>query len=246
MRILPNLYMIASGQLGFDLTDPFDCNIFLFDAGEVNICFDAGVGRDTDRIMTVCAQDDIDLAKPWHIFFTHAHSDHGGGAAHFRDRLANVQMYASAATAKILVNGDETAVSLPDARAGGMYPTDYIYRACPIDHIIAEGDPLQIGQYTIELITTPGHSHDHCSYRVTSPDRTYLVSGDALFYGGRIVLQNTYDCDVAGSIRSIRKLAHYPFDALLAGHHNFSLHNGKRHIDAAMERIDKMQCPLSI
>lgn len=246
MRILPDLYMIASGQLGFDLTNAFDCNVFLFDAGEVNLCFDAGVGMETDQIMAVCAQDGVDLNKPWHVFLTHAHSDHGGGAAYLRERLPRLRLYASAATAKIVASGDEAAVSLPDARAGGMYPADYVYRACPVDVSLADGDSVQLGSFRVEMIATPGHSHDHCSYRVASPERTYLVGGDALFYGGRIVLQNTYDCDVAGSIQSIQKLATYSFDALLAGHHNFSLRDGKRHVDAALERINKMLCPLSI
>lgn len=246
MRIRPNLYLIGSGQAGFDLTDSFDCNIFLFDAGESYFFFDAGAGMGADEIMAVCADDGLDTGKSWQLFLTHAHGDHGGGAAHMRDRLPNLSVYAAEPTAKIVTSGDEAAVSLPDARAGGMYPADYIYRACPVDHVLREGSVTQVGDYRIELIATPGHSHDHHSYLVTHGDMTYLVGGDAIFYGGRVVLQNTYDCDVSKTIRSIQKLAHYDFEALLPGHHNFSLKNGKRHIEAAQKRIDLMLAPENI
>ena len=78
------------------------------------------------------------------------------------------------------------------------------------------------------------------------PDKRYLLSGDAIFFGGKIVLQNTYDCDVPQSIASIKKLAGYEFDALLGGHFNFSLARGKRHLDLACAIIDKLGCPPSI
>ena len=33
MQIDPQVYIIGSGQLGFDMTNPFDCHVYLFDAG---------------------------------------------------------------------------------------------------------------------------------------------------------------------------------------------------------------------
>jgi glyoxylase-like metal-dependent hydrolase (beta-lactamase superfamily II) len=246
MRVEPNIYLIGSGSVGFDMTDAFDCNIFLFDAGETYFCFDAGTGMGMDQILAVCAQEGLDVSKLNHLFLTHAHSDHGGGAAHMRDRLSDLTIYASEPTAKIVTSGDEDAVSLPPARDGGMFPADYVYRACPVDQVLQEGQVTQIGDYQIELIFTPGHSHDHHSYLVRSPEKTYLLGGDAIFFGGKIILQNTYDCDVAQSIASIQKLKTYSFDALLAGHLNFSLNGGMRHVDAALERIDQFLCPFSI
>lgn len=61
MHIEPHLYLIGSGQGGFDLTDPYDCNIYLFDAGDGFVIFDAGAGMDVDQILTICRQDGVDL-----------------------------------------------------------------------------------------------------------------------------------------------------------------------------------------
>jgi glyoxylase-like metal-dependent hydrolase (beta-lactamase superfamily II) len=245
MRIDPHVYLVGSGQLGFDLTDRFDCNIYLFDADGTYLLFDAGAGMGTDQILEVCRGDGLDLSKINHLFLTHAHTDHGGGTAHLADRL-NLTVYASASTAKIVSSGDEAAVSLPPAKAAGSYPMDYVYRPCPVNRILSAGEVVEIGPLKIELIATPGHSHDHHCYLVTTPHKRYLVGGDAIFFGGKIVLQNTYDCSVPESIASIQRLATISFEALLAGHFNFSLNRGQRHIEAACEVINKLGCPVSI
>ncbi|MBI1878845.1 MAG: MBL fold metallo-hydrolase, partial [Chloroflexi bacterium] len=81
MHIDPNLYLVGSGQLGFDMTNRFDCNIYLCDADGTYILFDAGAGMEVERILDVCRDDGLDLTKINHLFLTHAHTDHGGGTA---------------------------------------------------------------------------------------------------------------------------------------------------------------------
>ncbi|MEZ4728023.1 MAG: hypothetical protein R3E79_12910 [Caldilineaceae bacterium] len=49
MQIEPNVYLVGSGRAGFDLTDPFDCNIYLFDSGAGYVLFDAGTGMERIR-----------------------------------------------------------------------------------------------------------------------------------------------------------------------------------------------------
>jgi glyoxylase-like metal-dependent hydrolase (beta-lactamase superfamily II) len=247
MRIDPHVYLVGSGQLGFDLTDPFDCNIYLFDAGESLVLFDAGTGMGIDQVLEVCREDQLNLAKINHLFLTHAHTDHGGGAAHLRERL-DLAVYSSASTARIVTIGNEEAVSLPPAKAAGTYPGDYIYRPCPINQVLEAGQVKKIGSLTVEIIATPGHSHDHHCYLVTDTrlGKRYLVGGDAIFFGGRVVWQNTYDCSVPDTLASIQHLATYDFEALLPGHLNFSLRNGKRHVEAACSVIKTMACPMSI
>lgn len=108
-----------------------------------------------------------------------------------------------------------------------------------MEHVLDHGDAVTVGDFGIEMIHTPGHSHDHCSYLVTGKDKTYLV-------GGKVVLQKTYDCSVPQTIESIERLSEYSFEALLPGHLNFSLKNGKRHINTARAITDRFGCPPSI
>jgi hypothetical protein len=81
---------------------------------------------------------------------------------------------------------------------------------------------------------------------VATPHKRYLVGGDAIFFGGKILLQNTYDCRLPDMLASIQRLAGYSFEALLTAHLNFSLNRGRRHVEAACAIIDKLGCPPSI
>jgi hydroxyacylglutathione hydrolase len=61
--------------------------------------------------------------------------------------------------------------------AGAKYPND------PVDH----GDTIEVGRVRIQVIHTPGHRPEHCSFAVVDPEqgaeRTVLLSGDSLLVG---------------------------------------------------------------
>src|SRR5690606_27845139 len=119
-------------------------------------------------------------------------------------------------------------------------PQDYRWRSCPIECLVVDREIVELGGFSVQAVTTPGHSADHVSWLVRRGARTWLVAGDALFHGGRIVLQHIYDCDIAAYARSLRALAELEFDALLPGHGAFSLHHAVRHAKAATDWLDRL------
>ncbi len=246
MRVEEGLHLVMSGGGGFDLTDAFDCNVFLFDAGNGEyVLFDAGAGRDPRAVEAILAADGIQPGAIRHLFLTHGHADHSGGARGLRDSLA-LAVHAGPLTAPMVVAGDEAAISLDRARRAGIYPADYRYRACPVDHVLAAATPTTIGSLTVTMIETPGHSADHVSFLVEKGGRRFLVGGDALFHGGKVAVQDIPDCSIAEICATVRKLAAIEFDALLPGHLNFTLRNARRHADAALAYVERFQCPPSI
>lgn len=245
MRIDQGLHLVMSGGGGFDLTDAFDCNVFMVAAGNDWLIFDAGSGRDPDAFEAVLAVDGIDPSRIRHLFLTHGHADHSGGAAHMRDSLG-LSVYAGAATAELVSSGDEAGISLGKAKTAGVYPLDYRYHACPVDRIVQPGEPLRFGDIVVHPVATPGHSHDHLSYLVETPAQRLLIAGDALFHGGKVAIQDIEDCDIAAICRSVRTLAGLEYDALLPGHLAFSLKNGRRHADAALACVEELHVPPSI
>ena len=245
MRIGDGIHVVMSGGTGFDLTDAYDCNVFLVAAADGWLMFDSGAGREPQELAAVLAEDGIDPASIRHLFRTHGHADHSGGAAAMREML-ELTVLAGAETAAMVMAGDEVAISLDRARRAGVYPADYRYRACAEDRIIRAGDVLQFGNVSVRPIPTPGHSHDHVSYLVERPHRILLIAGDALFHGGKVAVQDIADCDVAAICESVRTLAGLHFDALLPGHLNFSMRNARRHADAALAYVERLQCPPSI
>lgn len=235
MRLLPGLDIVFSGALGFDLSDPFDCTCYRLDTEAGAVLFDAGAGRNAATLPE---------AAPALVLLTHAHADHAGGAAALRERGARVM--AGAATAALVAAGDERGISLEPARAAGIYPGEYRFRACAIDRGLQDGETLCWGETRITAIATPGHSADHTSFLVEAPSARMLVAGDALFHGGRVLLQDAWDCDVPALCRSIRRLAALDFEIFLPGHGGFSLSRGHRHAETALGFVKRMLVPPSM
>lgn len=245
MRIDDDIALALSGGLGFDLSDPYDCNVFLIRGRSRWLVFDAGVGRQPGQFAAALSRDGIAAADIGPLFLTHGHADHSGGAGALRKTYGS-QVYAGAITARLVSSGDEAAIGLAKARATGGYPADYRYAACPVDHALADGETVEVDGLSVTAIATPGHSADHVSYLVRSATRVILVGGDALFFGGKVAIQDIPDCNIGDICQSVRKLAAVDYEVLLPGHLNFSLANGRRHADLAMAYVARSACPPSI
>ena len=70
-----------------------------------------------------------------------------------------------------------------------------------------------------------------------------LFSGDAIFAGGKILLQYIWDCTVVESCESVARLAAIRPDGLYPGHLAISVERGWQHIWSAMENIQGMLPP---
>lgn len=237
MKIVDGLHLVASGSSGFDLTDTLDCNVFLITDGRDHHIFDAGAGRDIDGLFAEMRNDGLDPMAIRTLFLTHGHADHSGGAAALADRVPGLKVMAGPRTSTILSEADERLISLDRVR-GKFYPVDYAWTVPHVDHTIHSGESVELGPFRVTLHETPGHSDDHCCYLVEADGIRSLVAGDALFAGGRVILQDIEDCSVSKTLASIRMLAKLDFERFLPGHGRFSLRNGRRHVDAAMAYVE--------
>jgi glyoxylase-like metal-dependent hydrolase (beta-lactamase superfamily II) len=243
MRIAERIHLVGSGSFGFDLTDPFDCHVYLLDGGDELALIDVGAGMGADAILANVRVDGFDLARIRHLILTHAHGDHAGGAARMRSLLDDPAVYLSAATARYLRDGDEDGSSITVAKQVGIYPPHYRYEPCQVDVELREGSTIAVGDLTLSVLDTPGHCGGHVSLLLERDGRRTLFAGDAVFFGGKILLQAIHDCRLDEHIQSLRKLRGLDVDALLSGHLNFTLEGGQRHIERANEVLDKLLVP---
>ena len=107
----------------------------------------------------------------------------------------------------------------------------------------ADGDVINVGSLTVTVLKADGHSRGHLAFLIDDCTHRALFSGDALFFGGRIVLQNIWDCSLEESIATVKRIAELEFTQFFPGHGSFSLQDGKRHVDAAMSHIKQLQPP---
>lgn len=247
MRISGDVYLAGSGKLGFDWTHPADCNVYAIDSGDGWVLIDSGTGLSVPEIeRNLAAASGSDTVRIAYVLLTHLHADHAGGAAEIR-RRSGCRVAVLERAASVLERGDETAIDLPRAREAGFYPADYRWQPCPVDMPFADGESFTLGRYKFTALHTPGHSaYDTCFY-VEGEDRApMLVSGDTVFYGGKISMLNTSDFLMGSLATSVARLAGLEPRLLLPGHGQPALDRASEHVRAAHHIFNKLGIPANI
>jgi glyoxylase-like metal-dependent hydrolase (beta-lactamase superfamily II) len=146
------------------------------------------------------------LSLNW-ILETHAHADHLTGAQYIKSKIGG----------KVAIG---KGIRQVQAHFGPVFNLgdDFAADGSEFDHLLADGDVIDIGELQFEVIATPGHTNDSVSYRIGSA----VFVGDSLFtpdYG-------TARCDFPGGdaevlYDSIERLLALPGDTRLYLCHDY-------------------------
>ena len=230
MKLTDHIYLAGSGRQGFNLTHELDCHVFLVTDGSESVLIDAGGGLESHRVIEEIRSDGIDPASISRLFLTHAHADHAAGAHALKD-LLGVDVFASDIAAEYVRTGDDHAISLDRARDAGGYPADFPFHACDIAGTLENGQRIPVGSLELEVVPTPGHCGGHISFVLHRPGGLDILGGDAVFAGGKILLQDIWDCSVTESCRSVERLAAFRPEGLYPAHGPISRSRGWSHLD---------------
>lgn len=141
------------------------------------------------------------------ILITHHHDDHIAGVDQVRERF-HCRVVGAAADA---------------------------YRLPKLDQAVHEGDTVTLGNATLSVIETPGHTRGHVAYY--AKDGAILLSADTLFsLGCGRLLEGT----PAEMFHSLQKLAALPGDTLVCCGHEYTQANARfaRHIDPTNSALE--------
>ncbi|HPQ95031.1 MAG: MBL fold metallo-hydrolase [Thiothrix sp.] len=125
-------------------------------------------GGDTEKLMAVVAREGL---KPVAVWLTHGHLDHVGGT----------QVLARHYGIPVLGPHEEDAFwldALPLQSRQFGFPAHEAFRP---DHWLADGDSLQVGGESFEVILTPGHTPGHVV--LFNREAGVVFGGDVLFAG---------------------------------------------------------------
>jgi len=242
MKISEGIYLVASGQGGFMISNRSDCHVYLIENREGHILIDAGVGLEDDRIIENIKKEGIDPYWIKHLFLTHTHSDHAGGAAGLKEKLG-LKVYVSSEEAEYLRSCDQMELGLDIAIDDGIYPEDYRFPNCEPDIELKGGEIFTFGDMRMQAILTPGHSIGSMCYLVKQDGRTCLFSGDVVVHSGKLMFLNCFGSVMADMRRSMPKLANLGIEELYPGHGCFVLEGGQGHIDTANENLRHLSPP---
>jgi hydroxyacylglutathione hydrolase len=245
LRLTPEVALVGSGGSGVGISHPLDCNVYLIDGGDELALVDTGTGLDTDAILANVGALGHDPARIRHLFLTHAHGDHAGGAAGLRARLG-ARVHLAGAERAALEARDEVALGLDVARRNGYYPADYRLEPCEVDRLLADGERLRCGRLELAVLATPGHSAGSVCLVLEGAEGRVLFAGDTVFAGGKISLLVIPGADLLALADSVARLAAVRPTALLPGHGPFPLRDAHEHVERAQRTFESMVPPPQI
>lgn len=108
--------------------------------------------------------------KPVHLLATHGHLDHNFGNAYlFKQYDLKVEICA----------GDQQLVERLPQQAAALFGMEISEEQPPVGTLLSDGDTISFGQHTLQVLTTPGHSHGSCLFYCK--EEGVMFSGDTLF-----------------------------------------------------------------
>ena len=195
----------------------FDGNVYLI-LDEKPILVDAGmIAAPTLRNIKKL----IDPQKIEMIVLTHCHHDHSGAAPELK-----------AATGARLLLSEKEVGAVGDDLASVAYLFGQQAPHYEVDQTLKEGMVLDIGEWKLEVMETPGHSQGSlCLYE---PRAKVLFSGDTVFPDGNIGRTDMYGGSTPDLVASIERLTGLDVEIMYPGHMEITGRDVKRQIEMSL------------
>jgi glyoxylase-like metal-dependent hydrolase (beta-lactamase superfamily II) len=168
------------------------------------------------------ALDELGIARDGisHIFLTHVHLDHAGGAGVFAGEFPNARVVVHERGAKHIINPEKLVAGATEVY--GAETVERLYgKIVPVDagRITSprDGDEFRVGKHTIVCLDTPGHARHHLAFQDTAANIVFTGDAFGMSYKelvkpeGRCAILTTspvqFDPDaMRGSMRGIESL----------------------------------------
>jgi hydroxyacylglutathione hydrolase len=185
-------------------------NVYLVDGGSEFALIDVGFLDELPDVLELIRQMDFSLSACAMIVATHADVDHTQGLARARDVL-KCTVAAHPKSVAAIEQGDEVLTYARIDAQGISIPMP----RCKVDRTIGEGDTLKIGDRTLEVWSTPGHTAGQLALRMGN----LLFSGDNIFRDGSVgVIDAHHGSNLLDYLASLGRILKSDVEFLLPSH----------------------------
>lgn len=190
----------------------YRCNLWHIQGRDKDVLVDSGSG-----LVSLREQLPWLTKRPLLAVASHCHFDHIAGHHEFDERLvhpAEAQILAepdgdnTLATAFV---GDDMFEAHPDCP---LCYAEYRVKSAPATRLIEEGDVLDLGNRTLQVLHTPGHSPGGIS--LWEARTGTLFSGDIIYDGP--LIEDAYHSNLEHYAASLQRLSQLPIQTVHGGH----------------------------
>jgi len=203
--IFPNVI-----EMNFQAGEVLGCCVYLVFDGNDWLLIDIGLEETVEEIVELIRQMDFPLSKCKMLIATHADVDHIQGLAKAK-QLLKAPIYAHPRAIPPLESGDKL-------RTFAQIEAQKIDMAMPpvkIDGKLEDGDKIQVGDITLDVWLTPGHTDSQLSFRLGD----ILFSGDNIYRDGCVgAIDAHHGSDIPSFIKSLRRIRESDVKWLLPSH----------------------------
>jgi glyoxylase-like metal-dependent hydrolase (beta-lactamase superfamily II) len=229
MQLLHNLFQVGGDMNGITWAGVDagyeDANSYLLQTPDGLIMFDCGCGDTLDQIFDNIQYWNLDPEEIKACFLTHAHFDHAGAAHLLKEK--GIPLYAHVNTAQAVATGDERC-------CGYLYHKTF--HPCEINHILDDGQTIELCGISIEAMHLPGHSAGCTAYGFLHHGKRLVVSGDLIgtLLAGDFGWSGSIDFDRGVYLQSLQRFAKIDFDVMLPGHGMAYFHKPRRRAEQVL------------
>lgn len=202
------MFELVSEGIYILVSRSFDSNIGLIDGGSRRALIDTGTGVYHSFLQESLSKLGISVDSITDILLTHSHVDHIGGVSSILHHGSpTIHLHKAEAD---LINSGDMSLTLADT-FGAEIPR------IRIEGILEEDSTLDIGEISLKVLHTPGHSAGSVCFHLE--DDGIVFTGDTMFSGGsfgRVDFPTGSPEKLVASLKRLSEL--HSFTIALPGH----------------------------
>lgn len=231
--MLPRKYLFPRViEMNYQAGRRLGVNVYLIDGGSEFLLIDVGYLDHVDEVVELIRKMDFELATCKMLVATHADADHVQGAARARD-LLRTKVAAHPASKEAL----ETADPIMTFASIKAQDFELPMPRCKVDQLLDEGDKITVGDLTLDVWHTPGHTEGQLSFKMGN----LLFSGDNIYKDSCVgVIDAHHGSDLPKFIASLKRIQKDDSEFLLPSHGPV-FRRDNRILQKAIDRLTQYQ-----
>jgi glyoxylase-like metal-dependent hydrolase (beta-lactamase superfamily II) len=207
-------------------------NVYLIDGGSEFLLIDIGYLETVDEIVELIRQMDFNLSTCKMVIATHADADHIQGLARAKEVL-KTKVAAHPESVAPIESGDEI-MTYATIKAQGL---EIPMPPCKIDVRLKEGDTIRVGNASLQVWHTPGHTAGQLSFKMGN----LLFSGDNIYKDSCVgAIDAHHGSHIPKFIESLQRITRDDSEYLLPSHGPV-FRRDNRILQKAIDRLTQYQ-----